>query len=53
MKQRRFTEEQKAFALREADSGVPISEILRKLGDIRGDVLSVEEEVPRIGRYRT
>ncbi|HAU38887.1 MAG TPA: hypothetical protein DCX07_14380, partial [Phycisphaerales bacterium] len=32
MKQKRFTEEQKAFALRQADSGVPISEILRKMG---------------------
>jgi len=32
MKQKRFTEEQKAFALRQADSGVPVSEILRKLG---------------------
>ena len=29
---KRFTEEQKAFALRQADSGVPIPEILRKLG---------------------
>ena len=29
---RRFTEEQKAFALRQADSGVPIPEILRKMG---------------------
>jgi putative transposase len=29
---KRFTEEQKAFALRQADSGVPIAEILRKLG---------------------
>jgi putative transposase len=32
MKQKRFTEEQKAFALRQADSGVPMPEILRKLG---------------------
>ena len=32
MKQKRFTEEQKAFALRQADSGVPVPEILRKLG---------------------
>ncbi len=32
MKQKRFTEEQKAFALRQADSGVPVEEILRKLG---------------------
>jgi len=29
---KRFTEEQKAFALRQADSGVPIPEILRKMG---------------------
>ena len=32
MKQRRFTEEQKAFALRQAESGVPVQEILRKRG---------------------
>jgi len=32
MKQKRFTQEQKAFALRQADSGVPVEEILRKLG---------------------
>lgn len=29
---KRFTEEQKAFAFREADSGVPVQEILRKMG---------------------
>ncbi len=29
---KRFTEEQKVFALRQADSGVPITEILRKMG---------------------
>lgn len=32
MKQQRFTEEQKAFALRQAESGVPVAEILRKMG---------------------
>ena len=32
MKQKRFTEEQKAFALRQAESGVPVAEILRKMG---------------------
>ena len=32
MKKTRFTEEQKAFALRQADSGVPIEEIIRKMG---------------------
>jgi putative transposase len=29
---KRFTEEQKAFALRQAESGVRVQEILRKLG---------------------
>ena len=32
MKKKRFREEQIAFALRQADSGVPVSEILRKMG---------------------
>ena len=32
MKQTRYTAEQKAFALRQAEAGVPISEILRKMG---------------------
>ncbi len=32
MKKTRFTEEQKAFALRQADSGVPVEEIIRKMG---------------------
>ena len=29
---KRYTAEQKAFALRQAEAGVPISEILRKMG---------------------
>ena len=32
MKKTRFTAEQKAFALRQAESGVPIEEIIRKMG---------------------
>ena len=32
MKNTRFTEEQKAFALRQAESGVPVEEIIRKVG---------------------
>ena len=32
MKRKRFTEEQIAFALRQADSGVAVEEIIRKLG---------------------
>jgi putative transposase len=32
MKQKRFTEEQIAYALRHAESGTPVAEVCRKLG---------------------
>jgi putative transposase len=32
MKKSRFTEAQVAFALRQAESGTPVAEIIRKLG---------------------
>jgi putative transposase len=32
MKRTRFTEEQIAFALRHAETGTPVSEIIRKMG---------------------
>ena len=32
MKRKRYTEEQIAFALRQAESGTPVAEIVRKLG---------------------
>ena len=32
MKKSRFTEQQIAYALRQAESGVPIEEIIRKMG---------------------
>lgn len=32
MKKKRFTEEQIAFALRQAESGTPVPEIIRKMG---------------------
>ena len=31
MKKKRYTEEQIVFALRQADSGVPVAEIIRKM----------------------
>jgi putative transposase len=32
MKKKRFTEEQIAFALRQEESGIPVSEVCRKMG---------------------
>ena len=32
MKRKRFSEEQIAFALRQAESGAPVREVVRKLG---------------------
>lgn len=32
MRKSRFTEEQIAFALRQSESGTPVSEVIRKLG---------------------
>jgi Transposase len=32
MKRKRFTEEQITFALRQAESGTPVAEVIRKLG---------------------
>ncbi len=32
MKKKRYSEEQIAFALRQVESGVPVAEILRKMG---------------------
>jgi putative transposase len=32
MKKTRYTEEQIAFALRQAESGTPVAEVIRKMG---------------------
>ena len=32
MKKKRFTEEQIAFALRQAETGTPVAEVIRKMG---------------------
>ncbi len=49
MKKSRFTDQQIAFALKQADSGVPIEEVCRKLGISPSTFLQVEEAVWRTG----
>ena len=63
MKESRFTEEQIAFALRQAESGTAIEEITRKLGESEREALAaypryhaeVEREIAeaRLGRVRS
>lgn len=48
-----FTEEQSAYALRQAESGTPILEICRKLGISEQTFLPLEEEICRDGHGRT
>jgi hypothetical protein len=49
MKRKRYSEEQIAFGLRQAKNGIMVEEVCRKLGRLRGDVLSLEEAVRRHG----
>ena len=58
MKRSRYTEEQIAFALRQAEGGTDVGEVCRKMGisenthstPLRAGLLSLEEEVFRNGR---
>ena len=52
MKKSKFTEEQIAFALRQAESGTTVAEVCRKIGHRRGHLLQLEEEVRRPRRQR-
>ena len=45
MKKTKFTEQQIAFALRQAETGTRVVEVCRKLGISGCDVLQLEEEV--------
>ena len=45
MKKSRFTEAQIAFALRQAESGTPVAEIIPQTGDRGADFLPLEKDV--------
>ncbi len=53
MKKTKYTEEQIAFALKQAETGTPVQEVIRKMGNFRADLLQLEEEVRRVGIIRT
>ena len=52
MPKKRMSEEQIAFALRQAESGTPVGEICRRLGVSEALVLPMEEGLCRNGRGR-
>lgn len=52
MAKRRFTDEQIAFALRQAEAGTSVGEICRKMGAGRSYVLPLQEGLRRDGRVR-
>jgi putative transposase len=48
MKKSRFTEEQSAFALRQAELGTSLAEVCLKMRCCRGRLFSVEAETPAL-----
>ena len=53
MKKSRFTEEQIAFALKQAETGTPVAEVAAPDGHHRADILPLEEALRRFGHGRT
>ena len=51
MKKSRYTEEQIAFALKQAETGTPVAEVIRRMG-VSEQTLPLEEGVWRAGRRR-
>jgi putative transposase len=52
MKKSRFSDEQIAHALRQAEAGTPLAEITRKLGVSEATLLLLEEKVRQYGHGR-
>lgn len=52
MKKSRFTEEQVAFALKQAETGTPVAEVLRRMGISEQTCLTLEEALRRLGHGR-
>ncbi len=52
MKKTRHTDEQIAFALKQAETGTPVAKVIRRMGDLRADVLPLEEGIRRARRRR-
>ena len=50
MKRSKFSEEQVAYALRQAESGTAVGDVCRQVGISEATVLCVEEEVCASGR---
>ena len=53
MKRSNFTEQQIAFAMKQAELGTPVEEICRKMGISNADVFCLEEEVRGLQSIRT
>ena len=51
MKKSRFTDEQIAFALRQAETGTPVPEVIRKMGICEPDLLPLEEALRRFRAF--
>ena len=51
MKKSKFTESQIVFALRQAETGVTVAEVCRKMGISEATLLQLEEEVRRAGYH--
>ena len=52
MKRKRYTDEQNAYALQQAEAGTPIKEVCRKLGVSEQTFYTWPPEVCRYGRRR-